>query len=136
MTKEQKQALQPVLEALKKSFASAQKRLTSPGHGRDWFVPYLCEVLRSYHELRKIRVGSVKLIRALGSTRRKRLSRLIKRTSNRDPKMRSRWATALTNALEDKVKAQDLEDWLKAGGGISGRANRRRPDEPAETEQG
>ncbi len=135
MTKEQKEALRPVLEELQESFASAQKRLTSPGRGRDWFVPYLCDVLRSYYGLRKTTVGGVKLIRALGSNRRKRLSRLIERTSNRDPKMRSRWAGALTNAVDEKVEAKDIEDWLKVGGGISGRASRRQSDEPVEVEQ-
>ena len=47
---------------------------------------------------------------------------LLRRTSNRDARTRSRWASAMKNAVKNKVRPADLKGWLKDGGRISGRA--------------
>lgn len=135
MTGEQKAHLKAVKEHLQAEFEAALETMSEPGSSRTWFLPYLCELLRAYNKLRETKISGKRLTKAIGSSHRERFLKLIKRTTNRDPKTCSRWAAAMANAIKEGIDPDDLEDWLKDGGGIAGRARVKKARQPsAQTE--
>ena len=114
--------LHAATEKLRAKFKAAIADMQQPGHDRDWMDPFLKELLRAYRKLRRTKIGGVRVYLALGSTRRSRVAELIRRTTNRDRRTRSRWAGVIARALRKKVKASELRDWLDDGGGIAGRS--------------
>lgn len=123
MTPARRQALRSYRKKLEKAFAEAAAAATTPGKARTWFVPYLAALLRVYRKLTTQTVDGRALSRALGKNPRDAFFKLLK-TSNRDPKTRSRWAAALANAHKSDVSPEDLPKWLKQDGGVAGRARR------------
>jgi len=123
MTPARRRALRSYRKKLKKAFVEAVTAATTPGKARTWFVPYLADVLRVYRKLTTQIVDGRALSRALGKDPRNAFFKLLK-TSNRDPKTRSRWSAALAKAQKSDVSPEDLPKWLKHGGGVAGRARR------------
>ena len=103
-------------------FADGLKKMSEPGHARTWFVPYLRAVLATYIQTRTRTVNGKRLSSLISRSPRGAFQKLIKNTSNRDRKTRSRWAAALDAAYNAGVQPNQLERWLRLGGGVSGRA--------------
>jgi hypothetical protein len=122
VTEDQRVAIAAVAKELRSAFERAKEAMSSPGNARNWFMPYFRALLRAYYKLRKRSIGGSKLLTEIADDCRGQLLKLIERTTDRDPKTRSRWAAALANAIEAKVKPKKLRAWLKQGGGIAGRA--------------
>lgn len=122
MTREQKNALRPYRKELKQAFAEAALIAATPGEARTWFVPYLAAVLKVYLKLTTETVDGRPLSKVLAKQTRDAFSRLLK-SSNRDPKTRSRWAAVLTNAHNSGISPKQFSVWLKKGGGAAGRAS-------------
>jgi hypothetical protein len=124
LTPSQKQQLRQVRDHLRQAFETALTAMMMPGQTRDWAVRFLAEVLKVYTELRETRIDGAYLHRLLapGGGRRERLSKLLKKTTNRDSKTRSRWAGVLAKADKANVDPSALAGWLKDGGGIAGRS--------------
>jgi hypothetical protein len=121
MTPAQKRALRPYRKQLKLAFAEAAANATKPGRARNWFVPFLANVLDVYRRLGSEVVDGRSLRRALSKDPKAALRRLL-RVSKRDVKTLSRWAAALVNAVQSKISPEDLPKWLSRSGGVSGRA--------------
>ncbi len=121
MTPAQRQALRPYRKKLQQALAEAAATATTPGNARTWFVPYLAAVLTTYRKLTRQSVNGKTLSKAVAKNPRNAFFKLLK-SSNRDPKTRSRWAAALVHAYESNVSPEQLSKWLKKGGGVSGRA--------------
>jgi len=108
--------------------AAYEDALTSagrPGTSRIWFVSYLRAILVEYGRLKaRIGVRGIKLL--LPGRRRSRLAQLIRGSSKRDRRTVSRWAGTLSHALRDNISPASFADWLKKGGGVSGRCRLKR----------
>jgi hypothetical protein len=65
-TEKQIRALAKLKKRLEQAFQSAQGELKKPGNGRNWFVPYLVEVVASYYSARKRTIDGVKLCKLVG----------------------------------------------------------------------
>ena len=122
MTPGQRTALTKAKERLIEAFNDALKSMSEPGRARDWFIPYLIELLRVYRELREKKVEGQRLSKLLGNDLRARFGMLLKKSTNRDDRTRSRWAAALALAVKRKVPPKELKVWLAQGGGVAGRA--------------
>jgi len=122
MTPAQKRAIRPYRKQLKKAFAKAAPAAATPGKARTWFVPYLAAVLKTYGELTTQTVDGRPLSRALARQSRAAFFKLLK-SSNRDPKTRSRWAAVLANAHKSGISPKEFPIWLEKGGGAAGRAS-------------
>jgi hypothetical protein len=122
MTDEQRKVLRRIRRELTASFDRARAKMGEPGHARDWFVPFLVDLLRAYRRLRRKVVNGRKIRGLVGPNPRARFSKLLAKCTNRDAKTRSRWAAAMANAIEEKITPDKLADWLTQRGGISGRA--------------
>jgi hypothetical protein len=115
---------------MKKAVRRALRNLSIPGSARTWFVPILVEALEIYYELQSITLRQRPLSKALGKQPRQVFSALLKK-SGRDRRTRSRWTAALNNAVKAGIASDDLAEWLRKGGGVSGRA--KRPSSPETT---
>jgi hypothetical protein len=122
LTKEQRKALARVEKRLTASFERSLKRVSKAGNARSWMMPYLKKMLAQYRRARTKIIDGAPLTSVLGHHRHDFFAILLKRTSNRDARTRSRWASTMKNAVKSKIRPADLEGWLKDGGGISGRA--------------
>jgi hypothetical protein len=122
MTPKQKETLSKYRGRLKTAFAHALATMTEPGHARNWFVPYLSEVLATYNEIRTKSVDGKRLSSVVSKSSRRAIRKLISKSSNRDRKTRSRWAAALDAAYKAGVPPEKLGRWFRQGGGLSGRA--------------
>jgi hypothetical protein len=122
MTPKQQTILSKYRRRLQTVFDDALATMTEPGHARNWFVPYLREVLAAYNELRAKTVNGKRLSSVFSKNPRHAIQKLIGKTSNRDRKTRSRWAAALVAAYNAGVSPEKLGPWLRRGGGVSGRA--------------
>ncbi len=122
MTPAQKAAIRPYRKQLKQAFAEAAPTAATPGKARTWFVPYLAAVLKIYRKFTTQTVDGRPLSKALAKRSRDAFFKLLK-SSNRDPKTRSRWAAVLTNAHQSGVSPEEFPIWLKKGGGAAGRAS-------------
>ena len=121
MTPEQRKALRRYRKELTDVFAEAASTAATPGRARTWFVPYLAAVLKIYGRLTTKSVDGKVLSKVLAKASRTAFFKLLK-TSNRDPKTRSRWAAALANAHQSNISPNQLPKWLRKGGGAAGRA--------------
>jgi len=122
LTKGQKKALARVQKRLTASFARSLKRISKAGNARTWMMPYLKKMLAEYRRARQKIIDGASLTSVLGHHRHDFFAILLRRTSNRDARTRSRWASAMKNAVKNNVRPADLKGWLKDGGRISGRA--------------
>jgi hypothetical protein len=122
LTKEQRKALARVQKRLTASFKRSLKRMSKAGNARTWMVPYLKKMLAQYRRARKKIIDGAPLTSVLGHHRHDFFAILLRQTSNRDARARSRWASTMKKAVKSKIRPADLKDWLKVGGGISGRA--------------
>jgi hypothetical protein len=122
LTKKQRKALARIQDRLTASFARSLKRMSKAGNARTWMMPYLKKMLAEYRRAREKIIDRVSLTSVLGHHRHDFFAILLRLTSNRDARTRSRWASAMKNAVKNKVRPADLKSWLKGGGGISGRA--------------
>jgi hypothetical protein len=122
LTKEQRKALARIRKRLTASFELALKRMSKAGKARTWMIPYLQDMLVEYRRARRKIIDGARLTSVLGHHRHDFFAILLRRTSNRDARTRSRWASAMKNAVKNKVRPADLKGWLEDGGGISGRA--------------
>ena len=116
LTKEQRKALARVEKRLTASFERSLKRVSKAGNARSWMM------LAQYRRARTKIIDGAPLTSVLGHHRHDFFTILLRRTSDRDARTRSRWASAMKNAVKSKIRPADLEGWLKDGGGISGRA--------------
>lgn len=123
MTPGQKEALGPYRKRLKAAFEQARPNAAVSGRARVWPVPYLAEVLKVYDELTNVRVDDRRLSRVLAKDPRTAILKLLKKSCDRNLKMKSRWAAALANAHQSRITPQQLSTWLRSGGGIAGRAS-------------
>ena len=121
-TRRQEKILSKYRRRLKTAFADGVIKMSKPGHARTWFIPYLRSVLATYIESRARTVNGKRLSSLISKSSRGALRNLIGETCNRDRKTRSRWATALDAAYNAGVQPDQLERWLRRGGGVSGRA--------------
>ena len=121
MTPRQKEILSKYRHQLKTVFADGVTKMSEPGHARTWFVTYLRAVLATYIDSRTRTVNGKRLSSVLSKNPRRAIQKLIKNTSNRDRKTRSRWAVALDAAYNADVQPDQLERWFRDGGGVSGR---------------
>jgi hypothetical protein len=121
LTKEQRKALARIRKRLTTSFELALKRMSQAGKARTWMIPYLKDMLVEYRRARQKIIDGASLTSVIGHHRHDFFAILLRRTSNRDARTRSRWASTMKNAVKNKVRPADFESWLKDGGGISGR---------------
>jgi hypothetical protein len=122
MTPAQKRAIRPHRKQLKQTFAEAAATAATPGKARTWFVPYLAAVLKTYSKLTTQTVDGRPLSKTLAKQSRDAFFKLLK-SSNRDPKTRSRWAAVLANAHKSDISPEQFPIWLKKGGGAASRAS-------------
>lgn len=123
MTEARKKALRPHIKRLRSVFGGSALNASKPGIAREWSYPYLAEVLETYTQLKERDVDGRPLSRALGRNPRAVFDKLVRRSSNRDPKTTSRWAAALTNAFQCGISPEQLPQWLRDGHGVAGRAS-------------
>lgn len=116
-----KTALRRHLAELEKAFSEAAAAASEPGQGRTWMYAPLSACLRIYRKLEKQKVEGHPLLHEAGKTPRAVFKRMVRRF-RRDDKTTDRWVSALVNAHQSEIKPDELPAWLKAGGGISGRA--------------
>jgi hypothetical protein len=128
-----KRTLHPFRRRIKKVVRRSLRNATAQGNARTWFVPILVETLAVFLDLQRITFRRRRLSRVLGKRPREVLYALLK-VSRRDRKTRSRWAAALANAVASGISPGDLAEWLRKGGGVSGRA--KAPSPQATTAQG
>jgi hypothetical protein len=121
MNRTQQRAFEDHIETLRGSFQKARASAGTSGQSRDWFVPYLADVLQVYRSARNQLIGGRSLRKAIAKSRRAVFHRLLE-TAARDSKTKSRWAAALSQAVYEKVKPAQLATWLTKGGGVAGRA--------------
>jgi hypothetical protein len=107
---------------LRKVFKRCAKNATKPGKSTTWYDPYLAAVLEEFYEGEARRKQSGKPARKTIPTIRPAIHNLLKNSCDRDRKMLSRWAAALTHAVLKKVSPTRLAKWLKKKGGVSGAA--------------
>ena len=119
MNRRKNEALAPFIDDLKRAYATALPRA---GHTREWPYGYVSAVIACYRELRRIRIRGQRLTRALGRTKETILLNLVKRTSDRDNKARSRWCSVAWLAIVDKIEDEAVMAWIRDGGGLAGRA--------------
>src|SRR5450759_788312 len=113
MTQRQKEILSKYRHQLKTVFADGVTKMSEPGHARTWFVTYLRAVLATYIDSRTRTVNGKRLSSVLSKNPRRAIQKLIKNTSNRDRKTRSRWAAALDAAYGAGVPPEKLERWFR-----------------------
>jgi len=97
-------------------FNNAITNTARVGKARTWFVPVLKMALRSYYDLH----GSC------GGIGSRELLGMLLSGIDRDRRTKSRWVAALYAAVKGGVRPKDLRDWLKQGGGVSGRSRVRK----------
>lgn len=109
---------------LQKVFTNCVRSATIEGRARTWQVPYLQAVQETFEDLRQQRVGGVRVSQDLAASRLGAILALIKQSSNRDRRTRSRWAAAVHAAHRAGISPSELPKWLSDGGGVSGRARK------------
>lgn len=119
-----KQIVAASVLSLQKVFADSVLLATVKGRARTWQVPYLQAVQETFEDLRQQRVGGVRVSQGLAASRLGAILALIKQSSNRDRRTRSRWAAAVHAAHRAGVSPSELPKWLSEGGGVSGRARK------------
>jgi hypothetical protein len=116
---------------LQQAFLDSALLATVTGHARTWWMPYLQAVLENFLALRQHRVGGQRVSLTLDPKRIGAIQKLIKNSSNRDRRTRSRWAAAVHAAHRAGIDPAELPRWLAEGGGISGRARNTKPPKHA-----
>jgi hypothetical protein len=128
MRKKQAEALKPFIDDLKQTFA---KQLVQAGHTKEWAYDYAAALVATYQRIRRVRIAGKRLTRALGRTKQAILLALVSLSTDRDAKVRNRWATAARFAIIDQIAPDQVPRWLRRGGGLAGRASeaRRTPEQ-------
>ena len=99
-------------------------------HSRNWPFPYLERVYELYMNWRKKKLSTQRradldkfILKRSSRKDQKSLHLLIESTSKANPKVRSKWASALLAARNKKIETKDIPEFLlyKNGGGIAGR---------------
>lgn len=119
MKKKYSEALRPFLAELREAYRAA---LLQAGHTREWPFAYIAALIATHEKLRRIRIDGRRLSRALGSTKGAILLALVRRTTDRDSKTRSRWCRVAMLAITRKIDEDEIIDWIRSGGGLAGRA--------------